>query len=355
MINTNQIARIALIALLIVGCVFVLHPFLAALLFAAVICVFTWPLYHRMWLALGKRDALAAVTMTLFLLLSLILPMAYLAVNLADSASLLLGEARAIVQQLPPHAPQWLENLPVVGKQLAESWQRAFASHDELMRLTSQYADPLRKTMLRAVQLVMGGFLQLVLVVFIAFFFYRDGSRLAKGVMALVKRLGGALGEEMLQLSCMTVKGVMLGIFGTALAQSTVALFGFWLAGAPMPLLLALATFFLSVVPVGPPLIWGGAALWLFKQGDQGWAIFLGFYGLLAISSVDNIIKPILISHSSHLPMLLVVLGVLGGALAFGFIGIFLGPTLLAVGLTLVSHWVALQNKRADEVVIASK
>ncbi|MDP8568561.1 AI-2E family transporter [Methylophilus aquaticus] len=354
MINTNQIARIALIALLIVGCVFVLHPFLAALLFAAVICVFTWPLYHRMWLALGKRDALAAVTMTLFLLLSLILPMAYLAVNLADSASLLLDEAREIVQQLPPHAPQWLENLPVVGKQLAESWQRAFASHDELMRLTSQYADPLRKAMLRAVQLVMGGFLQLVLVVFIAFFFYRDGTRLAKGIMAMVNRLGGALGEEMLQLSCMTVKGVMLGIFGTALAQSTVALFGFWLAGAPMPLLLALATFFLSVVPVGPPLIWGGAALWLFKQGDQGWAIFLGFYGLLAISSVDNIIKPILISHSSHLPMLLVVLGVLGGALAFGFIGIFLGPTLLAVGLTLVSHWVALQNKRADEAVIAS-
>jgi predicted PurR-regulated permease PerM len=143
----------------------------------------------------------------------------------------------------------------------------------------------------------------------------------------------------------------MLGIFGTAVAQASVALFGFWLAGAPMPLLLALATFFLSVVPVGPPLVWGGAALWLFNHGEQGWAIFLGFYGLLAISSVDNVIKPILISHSSHLPLLMVVLGVLGGALAFGFIGIFLGPTLLAVGLTLISHWVALQNKRADEVV----
>ena len=161
----------------------------------------------------------------------------------------------------------------------------------------------------------------------------------------MVRRLGGELGEEMLSLSCNTVKGVMLGIFGTALAQSTVALFGFWLADAPMPLLLALATFFLSVIPVGPPLVWGGAALWLYNHGDHGWAIFLALYGLLAISTVDNVIKPILISHSSHLPLLLVVLGVLGGAVAFGFIGIFLGPTLLAVGLTLISHWVALQNR----------
>lgn len=193
--------------------------------------------------------------------------------------------------------------------------------------------------------MMMGGFLQLLLVAFVAFFFYRDGRRLAGGIVLMVRRLGGELGEEMLTLSCNTVKGVMLGIFGTALAQSTVALFGFWLAGAPMPLLLALATFFLSVIPVGPPLVWGGSALWLYNHGDHGWAIFLALYGLLAISTVDNVIKPLLISHSSHLPLLLVVLGVLGGAIAFGFIGIFLGPTLLAVGLTLISHWVALQHK----------
>ncbi len=351
MINTNQIARIVLIALLIVGCVFVLYPFMAAVLFAAVICVFTWPLYHRIWLKLGKRDALAAVTMTLLLLIALILPMAYLAINLADSAVVLLDEAQTTLQSLQPRAPAWVENLPIAGQQLADFWQRAVVSHEEFMKLINQYSEPLREFLLQVVQLVMNGFLQLLLVVFVAFFFYRDGANLARVVIAMVRRLGGELGEEMLRLSCMTVKGVMLGEFGTALAQASVALFGFWLAGAPMPLLLALATFFLSLIPVGPPLIWGGAALWLFNHGDRGWAIFLGFYGLLAISSVDNIVRPILISHSSHLPLLLVVLGVLGGVFAFGFIGIFLGPTLLAVGLTLITHWVELQNKRADEVV----
>ena len=350
MINTNVIARSLLISLLIVGCVFVLYPFMAAMLFAAIICVFTWPLYQRIRRVLGSRDRLAAVTMTLLLLFSLILPMAYLAVNLADSATVLMDEAQSALQSLQPAAPAWLKNLPIIGEQLDESWQRALVSHEELMRLLNQYAEPIRTSLLQAAQLVMGGFLQLVLVVFVAFFFYRDGARLASHINAIVRRVGGEFGHEMLVLSCNTVKGVMLGVFGTALAQASVALFGFWLAGAPMPMLLALATFFLSVIPVGPPLVWGGASLWLFNHGDQGWAIFLLIYGLLVISTVDNIIKPILISHTSRLPLLLVVLGVLGGVLMFGFIGIFLGPTLLAVGLTLVSHWVELQNKRADDV-----
>jgi predicted PurR-regulated permease PerM len=345
MINTNQVARIALIALLIVGCLFVLRPFMAAVLFAAVFCVFTWPAYHWLWLKFGQRDNLAAITMTALLSVAVILPMAYLATNLADSAAILIEEAQVTLKNLQPQAPEWIRSLPLVGEQLATSWERAVVSHEELMKLLSQYAEPARKIMLQAVQMMMGGFLQMLLVAFIAFFFYRDGSRLAKGVVLMVHRLGGTLGEEMLTLSCSTVKGVMLGIFGTALAQSTVALFGFWLAGAPMPLLLALATFFLSVIPIGPPLVWGGSALWLYNHGDHGWAIFLALYGLLAISTVDNVIKPILISHSSHLPLLLVVLGVLGGAFAFGFIGIFLGPTLLAVGLTLITHWVALQDR----------
>ncbi|MDP3307287.1 AI-2E family transporter [Methylotenera sp.] len=346
MINTNQVTRIALIALLVIGCVYVLKPFMAAVLFAAIFCLFTWPVYHRLWLSFGKRDTLAAITMTLLLLVALILPMAYLAVNMADSAERLFDEMSFTLQNLQPHAPDWMRSLPLIGDQISNSWERAAASHEELMKLLRQYSEPMRAFGLRAVQLVAGGLLQLLLVVFVAFFFYRDGTRLAKGLVAVVRRLGGELGEEMLHLSCSTVKGVMLGIFGTALAQSAVALVGFLVVGAPVPILLALATFFLSVIPVGPPLVWGGVSLWLYNHGDHGWAVFMALYGLLAISSVDNVIKPILISHSSHLPLLLIVLGVLGGAVAFGFIGIFLGPTLLAVGLTLITHWIATQNKR---------
>jgi predicted PurR-regulated permease PerM len=183
-------------------------------------------------------------------------------------------------------------------------------------------------------------------VVFIAFFFYRDGARLGAGLMTIAHKLGGELGREVLTLSRGTVRAVMLGIFGTALAQALVALVGFEVAGVPLPLLLAAITFFLSVIPVGPPLVWGGASLWLYGHSEPGWALFMFLYGLLVISTVDNVVKPILISHSSHLPILLVVLGVLGGIVAFGFIGIFLGPTLLAVALTLVKHWIDLHNQK---------
>lgn len=350
MINTNQVARIALITLLIIGCFLVLRPFMAAILFAAILCVFTWPLYQRVRQRLGHRDALAATVMTLLLLVTLILPMAYLAVSLADSATTLYDELQLVLQNVQPHAPEWVRRLPLIGNLASEYWERAAVSHEEMMKLLRQYSEPIREFSLQAVQLVAGGFLQLLLVVFVAFFFYRDGMRLTTSLIAIVRRLGGELGEEMLKLSCNTVKGVMLGIFGTAVAQSAVALVGFLVAGAPMPLLLALATFFLSVIPIGPPLIWGGASFWLYNHGDQGWAIFLALYGLLAISTIDNLVKPVLISHSSHQPLLLVVLGVLGGAIAFGFIGIFIGPTLLAVGLTLIAHLVALQNRKAHEI-----
>lgn len=345
MINTSQLARIALVTFLIVGGFLVLEPFMAAILFAAIICVSTWSFYHRLWQQVGRRDTLAAALMTLFLLVALIVPMSYLAANLADSATALFEHLRPKFEHPQPYAPEWLRNLPLIGESLSNFWQRMAASQGELARWLSQYQDPARELALRGARAVGQGLFQLILVVVVAFFFYRDGALLAESLTTIAHKLGDNLGIKLLDLSCGTVKAVMLGIFGTAVAQSVVAWVGFMIAGAPAPLLLAMATFFLSMIPIGPPLIWGGAALWLFNQGELGWAIFLLVYGLFAISSVDNIVKPILISHSAKLPLLLIILGVLGGAIAFGLVGIFLGPTLLALGLKLTQHWISSQRQ----------
>ena len=132
--------------------------------------------------------------------------------------------------------------------------------------------------------------------------------------------------------------GLILAFSLPALAQGVVAGIGFLIAGVPGATLLGFATFFLSVVPVGPPMIWIPVTLWLFVQGSTGWAVFMALWGLLVISMVDNVLKPMIISHGSHLPFMLVLLGVLGGAAAFGFVGIFLGPTLLAVGYRMVNE-----------------
>jgi predicted PurR-regulated permease PerM len=143
-----------------------------------------------------------------------------------------------------------------------------------------------------------------------------------------------------------TVRGVVYGILGTAIVQAVMAGVGFLVAGVPGAGLLALLTFFLSVVPMGPPLIWLPAALWLFHQGATGWGIFMIIWGI-AVSSVDNFVKPWLISQGSDMPFVLTLFGVLGGAVAFGFIGVFIGPTLLAVGYRIVKEWTAASHESA--------
>ena len=192
------------------------------------------------------------------------------------------------------------------------------------------------------------GLLQISLVLFIVFFIYRDGARISAQLETAAARLGGELGRQLLELAGNTVKAVMIGIVGTAAAQALVAFIGFVIAGVPGALLLAAGTFFLSLVPVGPPLLWGGAAFWLYQQGDSGWAIFMVLWGALAVSSVDNFLKPFLISRTASLPILLIALGAFGGVLAFGFIGRFLGPTFLALGQALFAAWTAI-TPAADE------
>ena len=186
------------------------------------------------------------------------------------------------------------------------------------------------------------------LAAFISFFFYRDGEALTRSIGAGMARLAGIHAANMLVIINSTVRGVMYGLLGTALAQGFVAAIGFAIAGVPAVMLLGVATFLLSLIPVGPPLIWGGAAIWLFQQGETGWGIFMLLWGFFLISSVDNIIKPLLISRGSRLSFLLVILGVMGGVLAFGFVGIFIGPTLLAVGFSVVQKWTSADSTTAS-------
>ncbi|MCX8016804.1 MAG: AI-2E family transporter [Rhodocyclaceae bacterium] len=329
--TTRQKIRLALAALILVGAAWVLAPFLAALLFAAILCLTTWPLFAWFEARLNGRTTWAAGLMTLLLTLVILVPMAYLAATVADAVGWVIGLLRAWLAAGDFSPPGWLANLPVVGKHLAAYWAKLAASQEELARLGQQLFEPARKLLLSTASVIGQGLIELILVVFVAFFFYRDGRALAGRIGQLAERIGGELGGRMLALTRTTIIGVMVGIVGTAAAQAAVALIGFLIAGVPAPLLLAAATFFLSMVPIGPPLVWGGATWWLYQQNETGWALFMLVWGVAVISSVDNFVKPILISRSSSLPILLIALGVFGGVLAFGFVGIFLGPVILAL------------------------
>ena len=186
---------------------------------------------------------------------------------------------------------------------------------------------------------MLAGLVQLALSVFIAFFFFRDGEAIIERARGALERLAGERGQRLAAVATLTVRGVVVGILGTALAQGVLMAIGLLLVGIKAAPLLGLVTFFLSPVPVGPPLVWIPAGLWLLQQGSIGSGTFILLWGLLVVSTVDNILKPLIISRGSDLPFVLVLLGVLGGAVAFGFIGVFLGPVLLAVGAALVREW----------------
>ena len=333
--ENKRIAQIALVALLALGCILILRPFVAAILFAAVICVTTWPLYERLLRSFGGRSNRASLVMTLFLVMLIVVPMFFLAASVADVVPGFADKIGGLLDSFSDTAPAWLQKIPLVGDRLDAYWHQLASSREEFNKLLQQFYEPARNILLKTVTLTGEGLLQLVVTLFIAFFFYRDGKALVERLHVASRQLAGDLGSQMLGLARNTVMGVMIGIVGTAAAQAILMLIGLLIAGVPAPALLAAATFFLSMVPIGPPLIWGGAALWLFEQGETGWSIFMILWGLLGVSSVDNFLKPMLISRTSSLPILLITLGVFGGVLAFGFIGIFLGPTLLALGLVL--------------------
>ena len=337
----DQTLTLAVLAVLIVGCFFVLRPFMTALAWAAILCTTTWPLFLRIKQALRGRAGLAAAGMVVLLSLLMLAPFVIAGATIVDNADQMVAWGRAAVEAGPPEPPAWVGDMPLIGASASAYW--ASVAHDtaQLLRLLSNYLEPMRKFALASGASIVGGLLQLALSIFIAWFMFRDGDAIVERLHAATHRIAGARGAHLADVAAAMVRGVVLGILGTALVQGVVAAIGFWIAGIEAAPLLGLLTFVLSPVPIGPPMVWIPAALWLIHGGETGWGIFVLAWGALVVSTIDNVIKPLIISRGANLPFVLVLLGVLGGAIAFGAIGVFLGPVLLAVGYALVVEWAA--------------
>lgn len=349
-IRLEQLTRIAAATLLVLGCLLVLQPFVTALLVAAIVCFSTWPVYDWLVQQWRGRRSLAALAMTLLIILVMVLPVALLALTLADTATPAIDWLRDTFAHGMPLPPDWVRDLPLAGESLDAAWRELAANKAKLAELIKKIAPPAQQGLFKTVLLLGEGVIQMSLAAFIAFFLYRDGESLVAATREVMQRLAGELAPGLLVTVGGTVQGVVYGLVGTAIAQGIVAVIGFAIAGVPGAALLGFLIFMLSMVPIGPPLIWGGAAAWLAWQDQTGWAVFMLVYGFVIISGIDNVIKPLLISRGSSLPFALVFLGVMGGVFAFGFVGIFLGPTLLAVGLSVIDEWLKprMQERVAD-------
>ncbi|TWE00805.1 putative PurR-regulated permease PerM [Pseudomonas sp. AG1028] len=337
--NDRLLVQILLLGLLGAS-LWVLAPFWSALFWAAVLSFASWPVMRWLTRVLKGRQSVAAALLTGVWIVLVAVPLVMLGFNLADhirDATAMLKDFQ--VDGLPP-PPGWLASVPMVGDRLVSIWETLDQQGSALFATVQPYLGQVGNFLLVRSAKIGGGFLELALSLILVFFFYRDGPRLAAFVESLLERLIGERAQHYLELVAGTVQRVVNGVIGTAVAQALLAYIGFMIAGIPGALVLGVLTFACSLIMV-PPLVWGPAVGWLIWQGEIGMAIFLGIWGFFIISGVDNILKPYLISRGGNLPLVVVLLGVFGGILAFGFMGLFLGPTLLAVAYSLLSDWVA--------------
>ena len=193
-----------------------------------------------------------------------------------------------------------------------------------------------------------GGILELVLSLVIAFFLYREGGTAGSRLYAFSSRIGSERATRALDVAGGTIKGVVYGIVGTNLIQGVLSGIGFWVAGVPGAFLLGFLCFFLTMVPLAPTFIWLPSSLYLFYNGSTGMAIALAIWSFLIFNPLENVLRPYLISRGSDLPILLILLGMLGGLAAFGLLGIFVGPTILAVGYGLLIDWIEPASQPPD-------
>ena len=344
----EQWITLTVLALLVIGCYLVLQPFLSAVLWAIVLCCATWPAFIGLKRLTNGRTILAASLMTLAIALVLLAPFAVVGLTLAESADELLSLMKRLLEAGPPDLPDWITTLPLIGERVQNYWAGLASDSATLLAELQKLLQPLKPMALASGALLAQGILQLTLSILIAFFVYRDGETASTRLQTTVERIAGANARHLVLVAAATTRGVVYGILGTALIQGVLAGLGFWLAGVPAAPLLGLITFFLSPLPIGPPLVWFPAAIWLFNHDATAWGVFMLIWGVAVVSSVDNIIKPLIISRGSNLPFILVLLGILGGIVAFGFIGVFLGPTLLAVGYAVLQEWSAEQSESSQ-------
>lgn len=290
--------------------------------------------------AIGNKPDLASLLMIGLLIMLIIIPSALLAISLGSNVTASIEAVKVFLEHGPIEPPAWLTDLPLFGARLDSYWQGLISGGNEAVILFKELLDPIRNFLLNLGNIIGQSLLQMIFAAFIGFFFYRDGEALIQTLRkGMMKLLGFSFGVDPLATIHNIVTGVVYGMFGAASAQAIAATIGFFIAGVPGAFLLGAATFVLSVIPMGPALLWGGASVWFVFQESYGWAIFMILWGTFVISSIDNFVKPYLISRESKLSFLLIVLGVTGGIIAYGFIGIFIGPPILAVGIALIQLW----------------
>jgi predicted PurR-regulated permease PerM len=339
---------VAAIAGLVGVSLWVISPFVGAIIWAAMIAVSTWNGMLWVQARLWNRRWLAVSVLTVVMLLVLFVPLTLAIVAVVRNADDFAGWVAGLQSFQLPALPQWIAELPFVGDKALELWTQLAASGGfaDLAKQAKPYATAVFTWLAGRAGGLGWVLVQFVLTVIIAAIMYAYGESGAAGMRRFGRRLAGDRGEQMMILAARSVRGVALGIVVTAFVQSVIGGLALGLAGVPFALLLTGVMFFLCIAQLGPVLVLAPAIVWLWWDDHYGWAIFV-LVCTVVITLLDNVLRPMLIKRGADLPLLLIFAGVIGGLITFGLIGIFVGPVVLAVTYTLLENWVLDGERRA--------
>jgi len=342
---SRDLTRITLsilgIGLLIAGSLWVLRPFLPAVLWGTMVVVSTWPLMIGLQARLGGRRGAAVAVMTVALLLVLFIPL-YLAVStIVEQADRIAELARELPNAKVPPPPPWVETVPLLGQKLAERWQAlaALDPHELTARLT-----PYFKTAVGWFAAQAGSFggmvVHFLLTVVVSAILYARGEAAAEQLRRFFRRLAAERGDALVTLAGKAIRAVALGIVVTAVVQAAISAIGLVVVGFPFAGLLTAVIFLLCIAQLGPLVALAPCVIWLYATGSAGRATTLLVFTVVAVT-VDNVLRPVLIKRGADLSLLLILPGVVGGLLWLGIIGLFIGPVVLAVTSTLLEGWIS--------------
>lgn len=338
---TRILLAVVVVGGLIASSLWILQPFFTALIWATMIAVATWPLLLGIQRRLWGRRSLAVGAMTVVLLLVFVVPFSLAVAAIADNAETIVGWTRSLGTASIPPPPAWLQTLPVIGGKLASAWaDLAVAGPEGLARRVAPYAGQVTGWFVAQAGSFGALLVQFLLTVVIAGILYAGGESAGGRVYRFARRLGGERGEQLVSLAVQAIRGVALGVIVTALVQAVLAGLGLAVAGIPFAAVLTVVMFILAVAQIGVVPVLLCAVGWLYLNDETRWAAGLLVWALI-VGSLDNFLRPILIRSGADLPLLLILAGVIGGLIAFGLVGIFVGPALLAISYTLAEAWMA--------------
>jgi len=345
----TEAVRLALgllgLGLLLWGAYKVLAPFARPVLWAIVLATATWPIYRRLRPLFGRWEEIAAIVMTLLLLVVVVAPATFLGLAMVRELEPEIVRVKDWVTADTLELPAWMKEVPALDETV-RAWAKDL-TNSELRRnwLRQLVLTPTQRT-LNLGKSILHYLVDAFLAVFTLFFVYRDGERAADEMRALLDRIAGGRGRMLLSHVRDTVGAVFYGWVVTAAAQGLCAMLGYWIAGLRAPVLLGAATGLAAILPFGVALVWVPVSLGLIAAGSWGKALFIAIWSVALVSTIDNFLRPYLISGAARVPYILVFFGIIGGLLAFGLIGLVLGPVFLAVLLTL---WRQARESLADE------